>query len=528
MAPTKKAPAKKKAAPKKVTAIPPPIIIQLQMLFSQTAGVNRWTPIHPVTRATIAETGGVSAVTDSAGSARIARAALPVGPHTFDVAPHTSQAAAGPAAPALGTGAATDPAFMFRPFSVTFEIDASGIAATAATIVLTAIPGVPPHSLIFSQTTTRLVIDWKPDWIKTANQVAATGKANTALVLHQTSTIERIGNHLNTFTTPNGNSPHYLVDTDGHVVKMVHESQIANHAGFSFWQGSSGVNAFSVGIEIVHNDASSPHDFTTEQYDALLRLLPLIRTASPAITRKGVAGHSDIATRDRVHFELGRKGGDPGTRLEWNRFEAAGIARRPVGITTLAPNTTVAGGPAFVLTINGTGFTSGASVQWAGTALASTFVSATRLTATVPANLIRAAGLFLVTVVSGGPATPGVNFSVTALGVTNTPAPQKIYGIIAGGTLAPGATAPPGAARTALLADITELQQDLSSIGYSINDADGVTITGIFDRALGQAVAVFQERHFSGTRRTAFTGRAGVLDFTTALAIKQVLADAGP
>ena len=227
---------------------------------------------------------------------------------------------------------------------------------------------------------------------------------------------------------------------------------------------------------------------------------------------------------------MAEKEGDPGTRLEWNRFEAAGIARRPVGITTLAPNTTVAGGPAFVLTINGKGFHERhlGSVGWNG-ALTSTFVSATRLTATVPANLIRAAGLFLVTVVSGGPATPGVNFSVTAPGVTNTPTPQKIYGIIAGGTLAPGATAPPGAARTALLADITELQQDLSSIGYSINDADGVTIIGIFDRALGQAVAVFQERHFSGTRRTVFTGSGGsAFDFTTALAMKQVLADAGP
>ena len=65
-----------------------------------------------------------------------------------------------------------------------------------------------------------LVIDWKADWIKTDNQTAATDRTINCLVLHQTSEPERIGNHVNTFTTRTSEaSAHYLVNTDGHVVK---------------------------------------------------------------------------------------------------------------------------------------------------------------------------------------------------------------------------------------------------------------------------------------------------------------------
>ena len=52
--------------------------------------------------------------------------------------------------------------------------------------------------------------------------------------------------------------------------------------------------------------------------------------------------------------------------------------------------------------MNGTGFVSGAVVQWNGTPLTTTFVSATQLTAQVPATLIATAGTATITVVENG------------------------------------------------------------------------------------------------------------------------------
>jgi hypothetical protein len=74
-------------------------------------------------------------------------------------------------------------------------------------------------------------------------------------------------------------------------------------------------------------------------------------------------------------------------------------AAAPV-ITGLSPASATPGGAAFTLTVNGSGFISGDTVKWAGTALTTTFVNATQLTAAVPANLIVAPGSAAITVVS--------------------------------------------------------------------------------------------------------------------------------
>lgn len=63
----------------------------------------------------------------------------------------------------------------------------------------------------------------------------------------------------------------------------------------------------------------------------------------------------------------------------------------PVGspwLTGISPESNMAGAPAFTLTVNGGGFTSGSTVQWNGTPLATTYVSSQQLSATVPANLL--------------------------------------------------------------------------------------------------------------------------------------------
>src|SRR5439155_11114585 len=76
-----------------------------------------------------------------------------------------------------------------------------------------------------------------------------------------------------------------------------------------------------------------------------------------------------------------------------------------------------AGGPQFTLTVNGTNFVSGSTVNWNGTALATIFVSSTQLTATVPALRIAAAGTASVNVV-----TPcGATSNAATFTIANTP-----------------------------------------------------------------------------------------------------------
>jgi len=69
----------------------------------------------------------------------------------------------------------------------------------------------------------------------------------------------------------------------------------------------------------------------------------------------------------------------------------------------LVPTSVAPGGSTFGLTINGTGFVSGAVVNWNGTALDTTFVSSSRLAATVPAANIMTATTAAVTVTNSGP-----------------------------------------------------------------------------------------------------------------------------
>jgi hypothetical protein len=84
-------------------------------------------------------------------------------------------------------------------------------------------------------------------------------------------------------------------------------------------------------------------------------------------------------------------------------------------ITTLSPTSGLTGGPQFTLTVNGTNFVNGSTVQWNGNSRTTTYVSATQLTATILVGDIVAAGTFPVTVVNaapGGGTSNVVNFQV--------------------------------------------------------------------------------------------------------------------
>ena len=69
----------------------------------------------------------------------------------------------------------------------------------------------------------------------------------------------------------------------------------------------------------------------------------------------------------------------------------------------LVPGAVAPGGPEFSLTVHGAGFVPGSIVYWNGAPLATSFVSAGKLTAVVPAEIVSTAGTVNVTVVSPSP-----------------------------------------------------------------------------------------------------------------------------
>jgi hypothetical protein len=67
------------------------------------------------------------------------------------------------------------------------------------------------------------------------------------------------------------------------------------------------------------------------------------------------------------------------------------------------PTATAPGGPSFTLTVHGTGFVSGSVINWNATALATTFISSSELSTTVPTSDIAKQSTATITVTSPGP-----------------------------------------------------------------------------------------------------------------------------
>jgi len=99
-------------------------------------------------------------------------------------------------------------------------------------------------------------------------------------------------------------------------------------------------------------------------------------------------------------------------------------------ITTISPNTTVAGGAAFTLTITGTNFVAASMVNFGGAAPTTTFVSSTQLTAAIPASSIASSGMLAVTVTNpapGGGTSNPANFTITSGGPSTVPTISSFY-----------------------------------------------------------------------------------------------------
>jgi len=293
-----------------------------------------------------------------------------------DVAPPPGQlnevrAAAGPGM----TDETTDARFLYRPFSMTLNLDAT------RGVVLDSISVLPSERPRFARLlgadagnkANTIRIDWRPDWIRAGRRKMRDARlidpvdtplnpfdlslpasdreqqAPPAIMIHGTAThnFPAIVDHLLDSVV---NGSHYWVDFDGFVVKMVDEFYKTNHAGESLWVQKGSTNQYAVGIETMHMDTTEPQTeekknvpslprrYTKEQYATLIRLCRELRAQYP-ILRRHVIGHTDPYVAGAVTKKDGQRPiitnathkarGCPGDYFDWQRLEDAGVALKP-------------------------------------------------------------------------------------------------------------------------------------------------------------------------------------------------------
>jgi hypothetical protein len=157
------------------------------------------------------------------------------------------------------------------------------------------------------------------------------------IVLHATagSLVATLG----WFANPDsGVSAHYVVAKNGDVYQMVEEQQRAHHAGASSYQGRTGFNDFSIGIEMVNqNDGHDP--YPPEQFEEMVNLVGYL-VDKYDIQREWVVTHADVSTVGKTDprgfptHELVTRVYDPAANLPDNvvrdaAWNAAGIPFNP-------------------------------------------------------------------------------------------------------------------------------------------------------------------------------------------------------
>ena len=156
------------------------------------------------------------------------------------------------------------------------------------------------------------------------------------LVMHYTALDD--AQSLEVLTTE-GVSVHYLVPEhppmrDGRpvVLQLVPESLRAWHAGASSWQGTTELNAASIGIENVNDGPrETPQGVVWQPYppDQTAALIALAKdiVARYQIPPTRVVGHSDIAPQRKT---------DPGPLFPWKALYDAGVGAWPDAATVNA------------------------------------------------------------------------------------------------------------------------------------------------------------------------------------------------
>ncbi|WP_455427567.1 N-acetylmuramoyl-L-alanine amidase [Dryocola sp. LX212] len=149
------------------------------------------------------------------------------------------------------------------------------------------------------------------------------------LVIHYTA--DDFHGSLTTLTGANVSS-HYLIPntpplSGGKPViwQLVPESELAWHAGVSFWRGATRINDTSIGIELEntgytrHGSVKQFYPFNAPQIDVLEKLAKDI-IERYHIAPQNVVAHGDVAPQRKV---------DPGPLFPWQQLAEKGIGAWP-------------------------------------------------------------------------------------------------------------------------------------------------------------------------------------------------------
>jgi len=105
-------------------------------------------------------------------------------------------------------------------------------------------------------------------------------------------------------------------------------------------------------------------------------------------------------------------------------------------LSSLAPSTALAGGPAFTLTVSGAHFISGAVLRWNGTDRTTSYLGSTQLTASIPASDVAVAGAAQITVFNpapGGGSSNALTFTINSSNPTPSLGSLSPSSAVAGG-----------------------------------------------------------------------------------------------
>jgi N-acetyl-anhydromuramyl-L-alanine amidase AmpD len=249
------------------------------------------------------------------------------GRYKLRLAPAAGQVSVGPAGPATNAGGAER---MYRVLDIILNVRDGVLQMSPAPAVA---PGMT-HGRVRSVAGDFIEVDWKPDWVR-AHRVGPRPPrvVANAIVLHRTDA-PTIGSTLSNFITKPVNA-HYVVDVDGHVVKMVFEADQASHAGpGAQWRGEQPVNAFSVGIEIVNDGGRFPAPQMTGSIRLIQELMEEFR-----IPRRRVLAHCEVhplkPDDEDPNLLINARLPCPGPDFDWPMLEKLRLAATPFQLQVL-------------------------------------------------------------------------------------------------------------------------------------------------------------------------------------------------
>ncbi|WBM69432.1 N-acetylmuramoyl-L-alanine amidase [Buttiauxella sp. WJP83] len=173
------------------------------------------------------------------------------------------------------------------------------------------------------------VVDQGDFKVDTSHTAQAAYPRVKVLVIHYTA--DDFTGSLSTLTDKNVSSHYLIPDTPpmsgGKPViwQLVPESELAWHAGVSFWRGATRINDTSIGIELENKGftrverVNQFYPFNEAQISVLEKLAKVI-IARYQIQPQNVVAHADIAPQRKV---------DPGPLFPWQQLAQQGIGAWP-------------------------------------------------------------------------------------------------------------------------------------------------------------------------------------------------------